>query len=1451
MFDYNILNHPEPFQFYLCKPNGETLCQLNGIDETTASITVNLNKQYELSFDYLRYINSEDGGQIESNGYHELTVGMTILADKIGYFKIKYPPTKFDGNKETKTIAAASIDCELEDKDLVGFKVNTGEKDSLEYLVTYKDNETESLINGYTGLPYDYIVFYNTYPEQLKKLQDKYKNTVDGYIERNASAILELKRFCDLIPRLRRKMDTTDGITSVTEYVTFSYDSSGETITSARLNGFKERIAQLITFYKNYRDQLSLLSLAVQKCNCNWSIGNVDDSLANKKFQFNIDGENIYSFLTNAVSSAARCIFSFNLFKREIDVVLAENIGKDSGIVIDRQNLLNSLEINCNRENIYTRYNVSGGNKIDIRYVNFGSTRITDLSYFLNARNELGQRIYVSDSLAKKYAQYTDDREIARESYISFTRRYNQTLADISALKYRVPNDNLKNNWDSFTTEELEASLTSYNQLLATLQSLYKEDYGDEGCNPDGSIKESFIRTTEYWYDYYAYMVIILQIKQALDARGEKTNEAKNASSTAASNMDTATGTAIQDIHAYETEWSLYGTIELENKITAYNHSMQSLIDGESILLKKGSEDSEDSQVSREAKPWNELSQTEQNSYGNNESNYGYSAYMKLYNEKTSCQSYLNELYGQLSALEDSLNEILAKRNQLSRLVEPESYNRLELGKLVTLPASTLPDCFTPEEIKVIHLLYADKNYSNEYILTTSLDTTVSEIDVQNELLEDAKEQLSIDSQPQISFHADIENILAMQEFKDFDFTIGNYVTLEYYDDYYVDMRLVSMTFNPSIPENSLSVSFSNFIKSKTERTDMTDILGLAVGGGAGSSGGGSGGSSGVFGSGGDIDVTISNTMLAKLLNVEMFGTRVNNIVLDTVTVNKLTSKYAAFDGLGTGSTKIDGKCITTGYVINNLYNGKGGGINNTTGSVINFETGCFNLGGKKITFLADKTNNKSALSVNGSIHADAEYTVGETILKNDGTGKIGDWHITKDAIYHKNNSLGNKDGLYFGTSGLSIKDVFQVSSDGIMRLTDKFTITPSDDLSYALAVLKGDIYADTLTVDTLTADTSAQIANFHISIDALCTEEATLDNTQGIYFGKSGLRIGNSFKVSEQGNITSSGALSIASGNMMYNSETGLAVAGNVQATSGVFNESIKTASITANGISNGSASINFNSASININSASTTLSGDTFTYGNASISGYASIGGNASVTGNTTIAGYADITGNASVGGGITITGNAIIYGNNIRAGNLTISKNEHNDAVLGTVNNCNLSFKSRVVLEDYCFRPSLDDNGSVKLGGNTARWAEIWCTESSINSSSDRNLKNTIRHMDEQENLDNFFLSLSPCTYKFNDGESGRTHFGFISQDVEQALLDNHMTAYDFAGFCKDEKTETYFNEDNEECTRAVLTETGEKEYSYSLRYGEFIALNTYMLQKAFSRITELENKIKHLV
>ena len=119
--------------------------------------------------------------------------------------------------------------------------------------------------------------------------------------------------------------------------------------------------------------------------------------------------------------------------------------------------------------------------------------------------------------------------------------------------------------------------------------------------------------------------------------------------------------------------------------------------------------------------------------------------------------------------------------------------------------------------------------------------------------------------------------------------------------------------------------------------------------------------------------------------------------------------------------------------------------------------------------------------------------------------------------------------------------------------------------------------------------------------------------------------------------------------------------------------------------------------------------------------------------------------------------------------------------------------------------------------------------------ISVTSDRRKKNSISY--DMDRYDQFFLALAPCYYKFNAGTSDRYHSGFIAQEVEAALTDNGLTNQDFAGLTIREVAETVDGK--------TVTQT-----EYALRYGEFIALNTHMIQKLYARITELENTINSL-
>lgn len=148
----------------------------------------------------------------------------------------------------------------------------------------------------------------------------------------------------------------------------------------------------------------------------------------------------------------------------------------------------------------------------------------------------------------------------------------------------------------------------------------------------------------------------------------------------------------------------------------------------------------------------------------------------------------------------------------------------------------------------------------------------------------------------------------------------------------------------------------------------------------------------------------------------------------------------------------------------------------------------------------------------------------------------------------------------------------------------------------------------------------------------------------------------------------------------------------------------------------------------------------------------------------------------------------------------------------------------------------------NGAISLGSGNYRFSQLYVTSSSI-STSDKNYKDDIKSLTDKHLQ--FFMKLQPVSFLFKDGTSGRTHVGFIAQDVEQAMSECGLTDLDFAGFCKDQKVDSKLV-DGEEVNEPILDDNGNPEYIYSLRYEEFIALNTYAIQKLWNHVETLEKE-----
>lgn len=114
------------------------------------------------------------------------------------------------------------------------------------------------------------------------------------------------------------------------------------------------------------------------------------------------------------------------------------------------------------------------------------------------------------------------------------------------------------------------------------------------------------------------------------------------------------------------------------------------------------------------------------------------------------------------------------------------------------------------------------------------------------------------------------------------------------------------------------------------------------------------------------------------------------------------------------------------------------------------------------------------------------------------------------------------------------------------------------------------------------------------------------------------------------------------------------------------------------------------------------------------------------------------------------------------------------------------------------------------------------------------SDERLKNSFKSLDE---FDDMFMELQPCAFKYNNGTSGRYHFGFKAQNVRDVFLKHGYTTKDFGGFVQ------WTEDPNSEDYCGIEDPMG-------LIYTEFEAWSIRMVQKAHLKITKQVQEINEL-
>lgn len=185
-----------------------------------------------------------------------------------------------------------------------------------------------------------------------------------------------------------------------------------------------------------------------------WSVGHVDATLANEQRSFDVDDNDVYSFLTGDVSEAFNCLFIFDTFNMTVSAYDLDNYGDDTNIYVSMDNLAQSMTETIDENSIITCYRVNGGDGIYINEVNPNSTnKIYNFEYYLPEMEE---------SIQNKVKAYNEKYQSLKPQYEKIMKRLGNQIGVIQDLETRLPDSLDSKDWTKYGLEFLDTKVKSF-----------------------------------------------------------------------------------------------------------------------------------------------------------------------------------------------------------------------------------------------------------------------------------------------------------------------------------------------------------------------------------------------------------------------------------------------------------------------------------------------------------------------------------------------------------------------------------------------------------------------------------------------------------------------------------------------------------------------------------------------------------------------------------------------------------------------------------------------------------------------------------------------------------------------------------------------------------------------------------------------------------------------------
>jgi hypothetical protein len=750
----------------------------------------------------------------------------------------------------------------------INFKIDTnGNKGSLTYRYKF-GNDSNSITDYISQNSIDWTSYYDITSNDGYMSIPIYVDVVDTYIDDNG-------------------IEQTQKITLNT-YVYIFKDK--DTLSNYLINNnmsltYEEyetySLVELIELEIQRMKDLSLLDQILLECP-SWKVGTVDwyvddefpEPLYDDVGAFEIDSQDVYSLLTQTMAQYFSCIFVFDTMNMTVNAYRVSGLGQDTNIHLGYRNVQNSISITPNDE-LYTVFNVSNSDGLNLAYVNFGDREIEDISYFLNED-------YLDLELINKYNAWRDYRESFRDKYIDLSRLYNSQNETVTELYNRVPIDGLETKqYEDFSYSELDEELNNYIALIEGIKSNFRlyvngSEYQkiiiEASKNPyisyeyDGLVENlDEIQKSIYWNDYRQYKEIINTILITMY------------------NFDKNEDDDNYYEHLDDWQWDMitygymYGLDELKSRLDVF---------------KNGIESYKEYSLPYSSSNKNMIETTY------NKKREEYLKYKDSYNK---CMITLRERELEVSIAESILNEYYEKRNEITQKVKKSNWKSDEY-----------PLGFTDEDYEKLGRLYKSTDYINENIIYTSISSTDDIVDKAYELYEDAVDNLYANSHPRLTYSTNQDNILDMIDYNDYmnDFRLFNFIRISIRDDYQVKLRVIEYSLNPMIHDNNLNLVFSNMIQYKSKRNDFAALLDNAISTAKNQI------SSLTKSSSKSNEFSFDYDLVKSLLNSKAFGSYMGNYTANSVTSEAIESALSNIGSLSSNSAFI--KYLNSNLLVTN-----------------------------------------------------------------------------------------------------------------------------------------------------------------------------------------------------------------------------------------------------------------------------------------------------------------------------------------------------------------------------------------------------------------------------------------------------------------------------------------------------------------------------------------------------